>query len=395
MKYFSVCSGVEAASLAWGKLGWKPVGFCEIEPFPSAVLAARWPDVPNFGDMTKVHFNHETKEITNGRTTIAIPDGGVDILVGGTPCQSFSVAGKREGLRGLSGLCLDYVRLAYEGRFPWFVWENVPGVFSSDKGRDFATFLSYMAGYEVDVPKDGWKTAGVVRNRRPDRFGLAWRVLDAQYTRVDGFPYAIPQRRRRVFVVGCLGDWTRAARVLLEREGDVGDNPPRREQVEEVARSFGVGASGADGVDDRAGAGERGEVSTYENHAQDSRVNPSGGVCPTISTTAANDPSASGNNPLVVKVAPFVKTSHPKAPGEPQGYKDGEVHPTLNVFECGANEKRVACVVVTKPVEGGGIIGMTHRGDNVAPTLDTSLAKGMSNQGDGAGQYVIQIAKGE
>ena len=228
MKYFSVCSGVEAASLAWEPLGWKPVGFCEIEPFPSAVLSARWPTVPNFGDMTKVHFDHEKGIITNGRTTVAIPDGGVDLLVGGTPCQSFSVAGKREGLRGLSGLCLDYVRLAYEGRFKTFVWENVPGVFSSDKGRDFATFLSYMAGYEVDVPADGWKTAGVVRNRRPDRFGLAWRVLDVQYVRVDGFPYAIPQRRRRVFVIGCIGDWTSAARILFEREGDVGDNPPRR-----------------------------------------------------------------------------------------------------------------------------------------------------------------------
>ncbi len=186
MRYLSVCSGIEAASVAWHHLGWQPVGFSEIEPFPAAVLAHRFPNIPNYGDMTQ----HEQWPLR---------PGSIDLLVGGTPCQSYSVAGLRQGLADPRGsLMLTYLAIADRLRPRWLVWENVPGVLSSGGGRDFGTFLGALGqlGY-------GW----------------AYRVLDAQYVRVGGWPRAVPQRRRRVFVVGCLGDWAAAGEVLALAEG--------------------------------------------------------------------------------------------------------------------------------------------------------------------------------
>ena len=194
MKYVSVCSGVEAATVAWHPLGWEPQWFSEIEPFPSEVLAQHYPDTPNFGDMTKF------KEWPNDRP--------VDLLVGGTPCQSFSVAGLRKGLDDPRGnLMLTYLAIAERYSPRWLVWENVPGVLSSNRGRDFGTFLGALGqlGY-----------------------GFAYRVLDAQY-------FGVAQRRRRVFVVGYLGDWRRAAAVLFERESLSGHPAPSREKREDVA----------------------------------------------------------------------------------------------------------------------------------------------------------------
>ncbi len=186
MRYLSVCSGIEAASVAWHHLGWTPVGFSEIEPFPAAVLKHRFPHVPNYGDMTKFE-------------EWPIEPGTIDLLVGGTPCQSFSVAGLRKGLEDPRGnLMLTYLAIAARLKPRWVVWENVPGVLSSNGGRDFGTFLSALGqlGY-------GW----------------CYRCLDAQYVRVGRWPRAVPQRRRRVFVVGCLGDGAAAAEVLALREG--------------------------------------------------------------------------------------------------------------------------------------------------------------------------------
>lgn len=213
MRYASVCSGVEAASLAWMPLGWEAVFFAEIEPFPCAVLKERFPDVPNLGDMTEIKGEKY--------------HGTVDLLVGGTPCQSFSVAGKQAGLRGVSGLALTYCELLASMRPHWFVWENVPGVFSTNGGEDFKTLLRTFdeIGYSV-----------------------AWRVLDAQYVRVDGFPRAVPQRRRRVFVVGHLGgDWRYPASVLFEPGCLPGDTPPRRVKGAGVARSLTASTGGASG----------------------------------------------------------------------------------------------------------------------------------------------------
>ena len=205
MRYLSVCSGIEAASVAWHPLGFTPVGFAEIERFPAEVLAHHYGSnlpgeawsynaPPNYGDMSKF------KEW---------PDADVDVLVGGTPCQSFSIAGLRQGLADPRGnLALTYLAIADRYQPEWIAWENVPGVLSSNGGRDFAAFLGGLG-------KLG--------------YGFAYRVLDAQYVRVDGFGRAVPQRRRRVFVVGNLGSWRRAAAVLFETESLSWNSAPRRE----------------------------------------------------------------------------------------------------------------------------------------------------------------------
>jgi len=214
MRYLSVCSGIEAASVAWKPLGWTPEFFSEIEQFPSAVLQHHYPEVPNLGDMN--NFSEW-------------PDADVDVLVGGTPCQSFSLAGLRKGLDDPRGnLMLTFLAIARRYRPRWVVWENVPGVLSSKRGGDFGTFLGALGecGY-------GW----------------SYRVLDAQYVRTSGFPRAVPQRRRRVFVVGYLGDWRRAAAVLFEREGLQGHPAPRREAGQGVATraASGVAIRGREG----------------------------------------------------------------------------------------------------------------------------------------------------
>jgi len=176
IRYLSVCSGMEAASVAWHPLGWQPVGFSEIEPFPCAILKHRFPNIPNYGSLT------EYKQWP-------LEPGAIDLLVGGTPCQSFSVAGLRKGLDDPRGnLALVFLGLADKIKPRWIVWENVPGVLSSAGGRDFGSFLGAL----VELG-----------------YGFAYRVLDAQH-------FGVPQRRRRVFVVACLGDWRAPAEVLLE-----------------------------------------------------------------------------------------------------------------------------------------------------------------------------------
>ena len=213
MKYLSVCSGIEAATQAWHPLGWRPAAFSEIEAFPTAVLRHHYPTVPNWGDMTKFQ---------------GWPDADVDVLVGGTPCQSFSVAGLRKGLADPRGnLALTYLAIADRYRPRWIVWENVPGVLSSSGGRDFGSFLGGLGqlGY-----------------------GFAYRVLDAQHCRTRRFPRAVPQRRRRVFVIGYLGDWRPAAAVLFDGESLRGNPAPRREAGEKVAAT--VGTRAARGSDD-------------------------------------------------------------------------------------------------------------------------------------------------
>jgi DNA (cytosine-5)-methyltransferase 1 len=183
MKYISVCSGIEAATVAWHSLGWEPVAFAEIEAFPSAVLALHFPTVPNLGDISKIDWRPH--------------HGTVDLVVGGTPCQSFSIAGRREGLDGASGLVFEYFRLLREVQPRWFVWENVPGSFSSNKGADFQSILRE------------WDKLG---------YHVAWRVLDAQY-------FGVPQRRRRIFAVGHLGNWRYPAQVLFEPDCLRGNTP--------------------------------------------------------------------------------------------------------------------------------------------------------------------------
>lgn len=214
MRYLSVCSGIEAASCAWHPLGWEAVAFSEIEPFPCRVLQHHFPDVPNLGDMTKIDGGNYR--------------GAVDLLVGGTPCQDFSVAGKRAGMDGArSGLARDFARLLREIRPSWFLWENVPGAFSTHSGRDFGTFLGALADLG---------------------FGLAWRVLDAQF-------FGVPQRRRRIFLIGHFGDYRPAGAVLFEPESLRRNTEARRRKREGITQSL-TGSLGAGGPDDnRAQAG--------------------------------------------------------------------------------------------------------------------------------------------
>jgi len=213
MIFGSLCSGIEAASVASKDLGWKPAFFSEIEKFPNRVLEHHYPETHNFGDMTNF------KEW---------PDADIELLCGGTPCQSFSIAGLRKGLDDSRGnLMLTFAEMAAKLRPSWIFWENVPGVLSSGGGRDFASFLGLISGRKISVPSGGWGKAGVVPGYK-NAYGIAYRIFDAQY-------FGVAQRRRRVFVVGYLGDWRPAAAVLLERESLQGNPAPRREKGQKIA----------------------------------------------------------------------------------------------------------------------------------------------------------------
>lgn len=206
MRYVSVFSGIEAASCAWDGMGWEPAAFAEIDPFACAVLAHRFPEVPNLGDVTKIDWSRYR--------------GKVDLVVGGSPCQSFSVAGKREGLKGESGLMFEFVRCVREVRPRWVLWENVPGALSSEGGEAFGCLLRELA--------DG------------GGYGLAWRVLDAQF-------FGVPQRRRRVFLVGRAGDGFReACGVLFEPDCLSGDSSASRAKRQELAADARRGPGGGD-----------------------------------------------------------------------------------------------------------------------------------------------------
>ena len=242
MRYLSVCSGIEAVSVAWQPLGWQPAMFAEIEPFCAWLLHSRYGasrplymPSPNDAEARK-DAKQRAAAIRNiaalpvdgaivnagDFTHIGAEDvGAIDLLAGGTPCQSFSVAGKRAGLDDPRGnLTIEFARLADRLRPLWLVWENVPGVLSIDDGRTFGAFLGMLVecGY-----------------------GIAYRVLNAQY-------FGVPQRRRRVFVVGCAGDWRAAAAVLLERESLSGYPPPRRQTRQDAAGDSGTGLATSGGV---------------------------------------------------------------------------------------------------------------------------------------------------
>ena len=202
MTYLSVCSGIEAASVAWEPLGFKPIGFAEIEPFPCELLKQKYPAVKNYGDITQ----YEKWNI-----------GQFDILVGGTPCQSFSVAGKRGGTADERGaLMYAYLGIVEAYRPRWIIWENVPGVLSSSSGYDFTSFLA------------GLEECG---------YGWAYRVLDSQY-------FGVPQRRRRVFVVGHIDNRTDlAAKVLFEQQGVCGNIAAGSEIQKKTTAAIGKGVN--------------------------------------------------------------------------------------------------------------------------------------------------------
>jgi DNA (cytosine-5)-methyltransferase 1 len=238
MRYLSVCSGIESASVAWAPLAWTPIAFAEIEPFACAVLKHHYPHVQNFGDMNAFHD---------------WPATVVDVLVGGTPCQSFSIAGLRDGLADPRGnLALTYLAVADRYCPKWLVWENVPGALSTDGGRDFSSIVT-----------------GMVRLG----YGVAWRMLDAQHVRTRDFPRAVPQRRKRLLVVGYFGDWRRAAKVFFDAESLRGNYPPRREAGQGFAADVGPSLVGSG----------RGARNTGETRGQDPLI-----AVPEIVTQAVN-----------------------------------------------------------------------------------------------------------
>lgn len=256
MKYLSVCSGMEAASVAWEPLGWTPVGFSEIEPFPSAILKHRFPNVPNYGDLTK-------------HAEWPLSAGDLDLLCGGTPCQSFSIGGKRGGLDDVRGqLALAFAGLAGRLRPRWIVWENVPGVLSSGGGLDFAAFQRSL----VDLG-----------------YSCAWRQLDC-----NGF--GLPQRRKRVFLVGYLGDWRPPASVLFERGMLQGNS--RKVDGE------GEGDAGA-AAEDVAECGERNlsDPISFQpgNLRRQGGANPSYNFFPTVSTDSGDQNAHVAIPPSVVR----------------------------------------------------------------------------------------------
>jgi DNA (cytosine-5)-methyltransferase 1 len=249
MRYGSLCSGIEAASAAWKPLGWECAYVSEIEPFPCAVLKHHYSGVPNLGDMTAI-----TDEQLNAHP--------INLLVAGTPCQGFSVAGLRGGMADpRSQLAQEFLGIAGRAHAEWLVWENVPGVLSS--WTDEATFapseesrsvlqadgLDPADFIEVDQTNDFDQFTSAIRERG---YSLAWGILDAQY-------FGLAQRRQRVFIVASIGEWTGPAAVLFDRESLCGDSAPCRETGQRVAASLtrGADSSGAGGY-----AGRRREDDT-------------------------------------------------------------------------------------------------------------------------------------
>jgi DNA (cytosine-5)-methyltransferase 1 len=359
LNYLSVCSGIEAATVAWHHMGWKPIGFSEIEKFPSQVLQHHYPNVPNLGDMTKY------KE-----WNLNAP---IDVLVGGTPCQSFSVAGLRKGLEDPRGnLMLTYVGILDKFRPKWCVWENVPGVLSSNGGKDFGSFLSALVelGY-------GW----------------AYRVLDAQY-------FGVAQRRRRVFVVGCFGNWRSAAEVLFESESLQRHIKPSREKGQKTTYGIAncVGALCArdyKGISaDNVGEGKVILPNVfYENHGTDSRIKEID-VSPTVTARWGTG----GNNvpltqPISFDLAQITsKQNGTKVePGLPVSTlaKGSQMHCAYSLQGAGSTSQNAngdgykeeqSYTLNRTDIHGVAILGGQHPnasiGENLSPTLTSAMGTG-------------------
>ena len=297
MKYLSLFSGIEAATVAWGSLGWEAVGFAEFEDFPKAVLAHHYPNVPDLGDVTKITIE-QIRAL-----------GHIDIVVGGSPCQDLSVAGKRAGLKNddgsttRSGLFDEQMRIFEIAReycgARYCLWENVPGAFSSNNGNDFAYVLGSLVGGGISVHPDGWKNSGVAISGDGRRL-TEWRVLDAQY-------FGVPQRRRRIFALLDTGAWWSRSPILFEpycllghiaQGGDEGEGSTEGVGNCFTPSSFGGYQPGVGTLRSKGGdLGGGSETIIYENHAQDSRVTESVGVCPTLHSQMG---TGGGNVPFVL-----------------------------------------------------------------------------------------------
>jgi len=321
LNYLSVCSGIEAATVAWHHMGWKPLGFSEIEKFPSQVLAHHYPTVTNFGDMTKY------KEWNL--------NDSIGLLVGGTPCQSFSVAGLRKGLDDPRGnLALTYLGILDHFRPKWCVWENVPGVLSSGGGRDFGSFLGALGqlGY-----------------------GFAYRVLDAQN-------FGVAQRRRRVFVVGHLGDWKPAAEILFESESLRGDIKKGRKEGQDPAKCLTT----------RIRNDYETESFVYETHPADSRVKEMGDICQTVTSRWG---TGGGNVPIAIQGNLIGRDK-----GGPQGIgvSESETMYTLTKADVHGVQANMAVRRLT-PVECERLQGFPDNYTNIPKAADGNRYKALGN----------------
>ena len=385
MKFVSLCSGIEAASVAWEPLGWTPEWYSEIDPHACSVLGARFPHVENRGDMTKL----------KGGT-----DGPVDLVVGGTPCQSFSVAGLRKGLDDDRGnLAFEFLRLVGEIRPRWVVWENVPGVLSSlsHDAPDARPPDINLDG--DDGPGDGREVVVVDRYQADENhafgcfmaglselgYGAAWRILDAQWVRVQSHPRAVPQRRRRVFAVGYLGDWRRAAAVLLEREVLQGHPTPRREAGQDVAgtlssRSTAGGGLGTD-LECSGGLVAPPLTANASGHYGDQVARE--GLLVAMQGNASNPIIAEdGEAPTLDTKAAKVAVAFQSKAGASQSMNPGDVAPALDV---GKGDGMAVAIHETAARRGSTAKGLGIQTDGSAYTLDTSTPQAVSLRGRDGG----------
>jgi DNA (cytosine-5)-methyltransferase 1 len=359
MNYLSVCSGIEAATVAWHHMGWNPIGFSEIEKFPSQLLNHHYPTVTNYGDMTKF------KEWNINDT--------VGLLVGGTPCQSFSVAGLRKGLEDSRGnLMLTYLGIADHFKPKWILWENVPGVLSSNGGKDFASLLQGMAelGY-----------------------GFAYRIFDAQH-------FGVPQRRRRVFVVGCLGDWRSAAKVLFESESLCGDITPSRGEKQKVTNVIAPSVANClqTTCNDYSKADGFNMIThVYETHPADSRVKEMGDVCQTVTSRWG---TGGGNVPIAL--AENTIGRQPQNGGNGNGYTEGGPMYTLNAtgvhgiaygFEPGIAKREGNPSRFSEEMSPTLRAGMGDNQTAVAYSFDSLASNSMKSKNPNSGCRKVEISK--
>lgn len=329
IRYISLFSGIEAATVAWHQLGWKPIAYAEIEPFPKAVLRQHYPEVPDLGDMTKVDWKQYHH--------------AADVVVGGSPCQAFSIAGLRKALDDPRGqLMLEYLRACAEIDPEWIVWENVPGVLSAEHGRAFQSLLEAVA----ELWPDG---------------GAAWRVLDAQF-------FGVAQRRERVFLVVNTRDWRRAAPVLFERESLCWDHQSSREKRKSLAGGTAGGVGNADSgignlTHDENGGRDQSAV-MLDFHQQDGRFRVS--EHPDLSNTLTSHMGTGGNN------VPLVKAFKWNQGERSRSLAIGDVSPTLSTDHNPAVYEVAGNIIGRGQMNGGHQLGVADPDENGAFTLTST-----------------------
>lgn len=329
IRYISLFSGIEAATVAWQQLGWEPIAYAEIEPFPKAVLEHHYPNVPDLGDVTKVDWKQYHH--------------AADVVVGGSPCQAFSIAGLRKALDDPRGqLMLEYLRACAEIDPEWIVWENVPGVLSAEHGRAFQSLLEAVA----ELWPDG---------------GAAWRVLDAQF-------FGVAQRRERVFLVVNTRDWRRAAPVLFERESLCWDHQSSREKRKSLAGGTAGGVGNADSgignlTHDENGGRDQSAV-MLDFHQQDGRFRVS--EHPDLSNTLTSHMGTGGNN------VPLVKAFKWNQGERSRSLAIGDVSPTLSTAHNPAVYEVAGNIIGRGQMNGGHQLGVADPDENGAFTLTST-----------------------